>query len=116
MDNMEYFRQQMFQNASVHGGVQTKPEAAPVETADTVDEKMKKALIVIGISDPAIGADPIMRMLFEMFLPQAKTDDGRAKAAALAVSISKKLREKFTIVTGEAGHDVDEFYKDERPS
>lgn len=103
MDNMELFRQQMFQNAAIHGGAsggekpmmtpETMKSQAVVDKNNEVLEGILKAAEERGEIDRK---DDMFQCLAVFFMSKANTPDGKERALGMAISAAKRLNANFT--------------------
>ena len=99
MDDMASFRQQMHKNSLAHGGTETPAAtAAAPKLAEKDEARVKKILAEAEALGLAAKDDEVIRVLFELFLPEAKTTEGKDRALKMSIAIAKRLRARFEIV------------------
>lgn len=90
MSDMERFRQQLFQNAAIHGGAGS---AVPQTKADEPSTILESA-IKRGAVDKD---DELVTGLFAFFTPEARTTEGRERALKMSVAVAKFIRSRFEV-------------------
>lgn len=97
MDDMASFRQQMHKNSLAHGGTETPAATAAPKLAEKDEARVKKILAEAEALGLAAKDDEVIRVLFELFLPEAKTTEGKDRALKMSIAIAKRLRARFEI-------------------
>lgn len=102
MSDMEQFRQQMFQNAAIHGGVAsdnnmlTKQSIDMTQKAEEFNSKIQ-AVINNAVSKGTLKADDkLFNHLWEKFQHQG-TAQGKAQALRFVIMVCQRIHEKFEV-------------------
>ena len=103
-DNMEFFRQQMFQNASVSGAAKSNEVGDRMLTPDSVKASEKASAMTAQLEGILAEAekrgevsrkDPVFCELIAFFISKANTQDGKERALKMAISVSRRLHNVF---------------------
>lgn len=107
MDNMGAFREEMFRNASVHGGLKSEamtdrtltPESLKAsEKALEQDKQLQDILKEAEDKKLVEPGDKVLRDLVQYFFRgAANTQEGRMRALRMSIGIVFNLRQKYDI-------------------
>jgi len=103
-DNMGFFREPMFRNASVTGAAQNDGAGDRMLTPNSVKESEKAAALTAALENLLAEAekrgevsrkDPVFCELIAFFISKANTQDGKERALRMAISVSRRLHNVF---------------------
>ena len=104
--NMDFYRDQIFRSASVHGaasadnglGKTLTPEGLKASQKTLDEDAELQAVLAEAVQKGLVSRDDaLLRELVVLFFGDAKTNDGRKRALRMAVGIVHRLRQKFEI-------------------
>jgi hypothetical protein len=99
--NMDAFRAQLMQAASIHGGI--APQMLTQKSIDKTEKDIASNAHLNKIIDDAIKAgsvkadDELFKFLKNLFIVQAETLDGQERALKMAIYTTFKINQEFKV-------------------